>query len=77
MTGTFGRHSTGIDVEAVVTSASREIFAEEPCTLAAASVRLGDSLAGRDARSLGQVARTGCRSPVRLTASGAKPVTPC
>ena len=54
--GSFGKHLRGLDLDAV-TSASREIFAEEPCTLAAASVRLGRCWPERNAQSLGQVAR--------------------
>ncbi len=54
--GSFGKHLKGLDLDAV-TSASREIFAEEPCTLAAASVRLGRWWPERNAQALGQVAR--------------------
>jgi len=54
--GSFGKHLRELDLDAVV-AASREIFLDEPCTLAAASVLLARRWPDRHAGSLGQVAR--------------------
>jgi hypothetical protein len=56
LVGSFRRNLIGIDLDAVAI-ASREIFEEGPCTQAAAGVRLARRWQGRDADSLGQVAR--------------------
>jgi hypothetical protein len=56
LVGSFRRNLVGIDLDAV-TSASREIFAEGPCTQAAAGELLARRWPERDADSLGQVAR--------------------